>query len=205
MPRQNTRRQRTLAVSREPRQLVLRVTLREITPSVWRSVRVPDAFTLHQLHRVLQIVFSRLDYHLYAFDFGDRHFEAPDPEAEEPSEDSTTATLAGLGLRKDSRFEYVYDFGDNWVHDVVVEQQLPMPAESSPDWSPRLIDGQRASPPEDAGGPFAYAELVAALRDRSHPEHKQMRDWVGPHFDPERFDPWSIDHALTLAVAWGAI
>lgn len=205
MSREQAGRKRPLAVSPEPRQLLLRVTLREIRPSVWRAVRVPEVFTLHQLHRVLQIVFSRLDYHLYAFDIGERRFEAPDPEAEEPSEDSTIATLAALGLRAGSRFEYVYDFGDNWVHDVLVEQHLPMPAESSPDWSPRLVDGQRASPPEDAGGPFAYEELVAALRDKSHPEHKQMRDWVGPQFDPERFDPWSIDHALALAVAWGAI
>jgi hypothetical protein len=24
-------------------------------------------------------------------------------------------------------------------------------------------------------------------------------------FDPERFDPWALDHALSLAAAWGAI
>ena len=115
------------------------------------------------------------------------------------------ATLAGLGLRADSRFEYMYDFGDDWVHDVLVEVQLPMPADGGPDWSPRLIGGERASPPEDAGGPFAYEQLVTALCDKNHPEHAELRAWVGPHFDPERFDAWSTDHALALAVAWGAI
>jgi len=59
---------------RTPRQLVLRVTLRDIEPAIWRRVRVPDQLTLQQLRRVLQIVFSRLDYHLYEFQIGERRF-----------------------------------------------------------------------------------------------------------------------------------
>jgi len=191
--------------TRVPKQHLLRVTMREIDPPIWRLVRVPDAFTLHQLHRVLQIVFSRLDYHLYAFEVDGRRFEAPDPEAEHPSEDATVTRLRDLGLSAGSQFMYVYDFGDDWEHDVMVERILPMPPETGPDWSPRLIGGNRAAPPEDAGGPHGYAAMINALGDPEHPEHAGYRQWVGPGYDPERFDAWSLDHALALVAAWGAI
>jgi hypothetical protein len=198
------RAQRSRA-TRAPKQQLLRVTMRAIDPPIWRLVRVPDAFTLHQLHRVFQIVFSRLDYHLYAFEVGARRFEAPDPEAEHESEDATVTPLRDLTLSAGSRFTYVYDFGDNWEHDVVVERIVPMPPETGPDWSPRLIGGERAAPPEDAGGAHGYAAMLDGLRDPEHSEHQEYRQWVGSGYDPERFDPWSLDHALALVVAWGAI
>lgn len=175
----------------------------EITPAIWRLVRVPDRFSLHQLHRVLQIVFSRLDYHLYAFDVGERRFEAPHPDSE--AEDASAIALSDLALSKDSRFTYLYDFGDGWEHDITVEAVLPMPSERGPDWSPRLLAGERAAPPEDAGGAPGFLEAVEALRDPTNPRHKEIRNWAGDTYDPDKFDAWAVDHALALAVAWGAI
>ena len=184
-------------------QILLRVTMREITPPIWRLLRVPDQFTLHQLHRILQIAFARLDYHLYAFEVGSRRFEAPGPESE--GEDATAIPLSEFGLTRGSQFAYLYDFGDGWGHDITVEALLPMPSENGPDWSPRLLDGARAAPREDAGGPPGFQRVVAALGDPTHPEHEEIRRWVGATYDPEKFDAWAVDHAITLAVAWGAV
>ena len=184
-------------------QLLLRVTMREIKPPIWRLLRVPDSFTLHQLHRVLQIAFSRLDYHLYAFELGPRRFEAPDPESE--SEDAARVILSDLDLTPGSQFAYLYDFGDGWEHDIAVEAVLPMPSQNGPDWSPRLLDGRRAAPPEDAGGSAGYERIVAVLSDPAHPEHEEIRSWAGAAYDPEKFDAWAVDHALALVVAWGAV
>ena len=89
-----------------------------ITPPIWRLIRVPDRFTLHQLHLVLQIVFSHLDYHLYEFQLGSHRFEAPDPESE--AEDATAIKLCDLALSPRSQFTYVYDFGDGWRHSIAV-------------------------------------------------------------------------------------
>ena len=44
--------------------------------------------------------------------------------------------------------------------------------------------------PEDAGGPYGYAGLLATLADPGHPDHEEMRDWVGRPFDPSGFDPY---------------
>jgi hypothetical protein len=79
--------------TRLPRRLVLRVTLGDIDPPIWRRLLIPDRLTLHQLHRVLQLVFGWQDYHLYAFEVGDRRFEAPGPRAAR-TEETVSAALA---------------------------------------------------------------------------------------------------------------
>jgi hypothetical protein len=48
-------------------------------------------------------------------------------------------------------------------------------------------------------------EILEALEDRNHPRHQEIRDWAGATYDPNKFDAWAIDHALALAVAWGAV
>jgi hypothetical protein len=68
---------------------------------------------------------------------------------------------------------------------------------------PILIDGARAGPHEDSGGRWSHAEMLKALRNRRHPQHRQYRDWIEPTYDPERFDPWLAGQNLMLAAAWG--
>lgn len=185
----------------KPRLLSLRITLADIDPPVWRYVRVPDAYTLHQLHRVIQLLFGWLDYHLYSFQVGERRFEEPLEEAED--EDATAVRLADLALKRDARFTYTYDFGDNWVHEIVVEGVYIAIPLDHPEM-PVLRGGQRAGPPEDCGGPGGYARMLEVLRDPGHPEHGECRRWAGP-FDPEQFDERMACNTLILAAAWGAI
>ena len=187
-------------------ELVLRVTLREITPPIWRRVRVPGRYTLHQLHRVVQLLFGWQDYHLYEFEAAGRRFATPDDEGwdEIPSEDATQTTLHDLELRTGAELRYTYDFGDSWEHEIVVER-LVSPSGASDEALPMLLGGARAGPPEDAGGSSGYARLVEALRDPGDPEHGEYRTWAGEDYDPERFDPWLANRMLVLAAAWGAV
>jgi hypothetical protein len=186
----------------KPRALELRITLAQIEPSIWRYVRVPDEYTLDQLHRVIQLIFGWQDYHLYSFEAGERLFEEPDAEAR--GEDSTVVRLADLKLEKGARFTYTYDFGDDWVHEIEVKDvYISTPRDDEPPF-PVLLGGARAGPQEDSGGPHGYQQMVDALRDPRHPEHKDYRLWAGV-YDPERFDVWMARNNLTLAAAWGAI
>jgi hypothetical protein len=185
-----------------PRLLHLRITLAEIEPPIWRVIRVPDAYTLHQLHRVIQLAFGWLDCHLYMFEVGDRRFDEPLEDAE--YEDSTAVHLRDLALGEDAYFTYTYDFGDDWMHEIVV-QGAYIPARMDGDPAlPVLLGGERAGPPEDCGGPRGYAEMVQAIGDPDHPAHGIYRRWVGDH-DPERFDVRTARNGLALAAAWGAI
>jgi hypothetical protein len=184
----------------KPRQVVLHVALEHIEPQIWRRIRVPESYSLHQLHRILQIVFSWLDYHLYAFQVGNRRFEKPSRESE--YESSIAFTLGDLQLKAGQRFVYTYDFGDDWRHSITVESFLPLPSRDDGDWSPRLMAGARAAPPEDCLGPPGY-ELM--LKSRLDSETGEVWASIPEGFDPERFDPWALDHALSLAAVWGAI
>jgi hypothetical protein len=185
---------------------VLRVTLRDTAPPIWRRVRVPGRYTLHQLHRVFQLLFGWQDYHLYEFEVAGRRFSTPDDDRwdEIPSEDATRATLHDLTLQAGAEFLYTYDFGDSWEHEIVVERLVS--AAGAPDEAlPMLLGGARAGPPEDAGGPSGYARLVEALRDPDDPEHQEYRTWAGEDYEPGRFDPWLANRMLMLAAAWGAL
>ena len=70
------------------------------------------------------------------------------------------ARLKVLGLRPGDRFEYVYDFGDAWTHNILVEDAEPFIED---DDLPIVIDGARAGPPEDTGGIHTYQRLLDAL------------------------------------------
>jgi len=84
---------------------------------------------------------------------------------------------------------YEYDFGDGWAHEVVLEAVVPPDAGSK---YPRCLGGERACPPEDCGGPYRYAEFLEAIHDPKHPSHKELLEWAGGEFDPDRFDPGAV-------------
>jgi Plasmid pRiA4b ORF-3-like protein len=59
-----------------------------------------------------------------------------------------------------AEFEYVYDFGDYWQHDLVLESILP----PSPDTLyPRCVAGERSCPPEGVGGAGGYTDYPQAM------------------------------------------
>jgi hypothetical protein len=92
--------------------------------------------------------------------------------------DEQATTLAALALPVGERFRYEYDFGDGWVHDIVIEKidDATTPAR------PVCLAGRRACPPEDCGGPWGYAHLLDVLADPDHEEHEHLCEWVGlPH------------------------
>ncbi|HEX6940576.1 MAG TPA: plasmid pRiA4b ORF-3 family protein, partial [Longimicrobiales bacterium] len=167
---------------------------------VWRRVLVPEEITLHGLHRIVQILMQWYDYHLYDFEIRGERYEAPDHEAE--GADSTQVSLADLGFQPGERFTYRCDFGDNWKHEVVVEERT---ARQRNQWLPWVLEGERAAPPEDCGGVSASAGFFEARSDPMHEEHQQLIDWAGEDYDPNRFDRRFVNHSVIMAWAWGAL
>lgn len=96
-------------------------------------------------------------------------------------------------------FAYQYDFGDSWMHTITVEKIESFAYKMG---CANLVDGQRACPPEDVGGPHGYAEFVKVIQDA--PASPQARDnllWVGGSFDPDAFERRSANAAL-LRMGW---
>ncbi len=180
------------------RMMILRITLMDIQPPVWREVVVPAPITLDMLHHVIQASMPWRDTHLHEFMIDGVRYEAPSDEdfdAEPKALDEGRYRLADLVSQGD-RFLYTYDFGDNWRHEIKVVTYEPK--EGSPDtvW-PTCIDGKRACPPDDCGGVSGYEELVKALGDPEHEEHEELVRWAGP-FEPELF---SITQAAAFVQA----
>ena len=168
----------------------LKVTLRGSKPAIWRRVVVPGDLNLQHLHRVIQDAMGWEGSHLHSFEVAGVEFGAPASAAsgfESEMKSENRYTLERLVGVKD-RFTYTYDFGDHWLHQVVVEKV--MPGESS---APSVVAGARACPPEDCGGVYGYAELVAALADTDHPRHAEMAEWVPPDWQPDQFDLAAAD------------
>ncbi len=81
--------------------------------------------------------------------------------------------------------KYEYDFGDDWVHEVLLEKILPRERGTV---YPKCVDGRRACPPEDCGGVGGYENLLEIIRDPENEEYEEMLEWLGGDFDPEDFD-----------------
>ncbi len=176
----------------------LRIVLREIDPPVWRRVLVRSTTTLAELHAILQDVMGWQNYHLWEFIIGSNHYEAPDPDA--TGRDATKVKIKDLNLEIGDTFEYVYDPGDDWEHDIVVEDRLA----AEPDQAyPACTGGARACPPEDAGGPHRYAEILEIMQNPEHPEFRETADWLADSFHPEAFDLRTTNRILMLAFGGG--
>src|SRR5713101_8478787 len=97
------------------------ITLRGIRPPIWRRVQVPRTIRLAALHQVIQTVFGWTDSHLHQFVVAGRTYGQPDDFAE-AIVDETTVTLAHAVGSRIKRFAYIYDFGDDWEHEILVEK-----------------------------------------------------------------------------------
>jgi hypothetical protein len=173
----------------------LKVTLRDIHPPIWRRIQVWEDTTLAQLHTILQIVMGWEDYHLHEFLIGRRLYSVPDPDDimyERKVVDESHVPLGEVVPRVGTEFSYLYDFGDSWEHDLILEAIL-LPETTAQ--YPICIGGERCTPPEDVGGIPGYEEYLAVLVDPEHEEHGNMLQWRGP-FDPESFAPDQVNQEL---------
>lgn len=164
-----------------PEQIVaLHIQLRGIEPAIWRRVEVPDNFTLRRVHDVIQATFDWFDYHLHQFFVAGRQYGMPEVEGDDwggprlySSKNVRLSKLLEWGVES---FDYIYDFGDDWIHDITIEKV------GHPDQGveyPVLVGGERRAPPEDVGGPPGFFEFVEAMMDRNHPDHDEVFEWYG--------------------------
>ena len=149
---------------------VIKVSLYGAKPPVWRRLEVPSAMTLDRLHEVLQAAFEWEDCHLHQFETVCGEFGNPDRAADwsELSDESAVAFGQVAGAER-AKAVYLYDFGDDWRHDIVVEKILPaVPGVAYP----RCTGGKGAGPEEDSGGIWVYNDERAdggRSRDRFDP------------------------------------
>ena len=163
---------------------VVRVSLRYVEPEVWRRVSVVYEMPLPKFADVPQQAMGWEGYHLHMFDVGGVLF-GPADENSDHLINENAAKLTHVLPRVESALRWDYDFGDGWEHDVLVEAIEPLNPKTK---YPVVLDGDRACPLEDVGGPPGYEDLLRVLSNPKHKEHKHMVDWAPKGFDPAVFD-----------------
>jgi hypothetical protein len=170
----------------------IKVTLEGSKPTIWRRLLVPANLTLGDLHYIIQIAMGWTDSHLHQFHIGGKYYGVPHPDMDLVNEERVK--LAQIIPGEKFKFRYEYDFGDSWMHAILVEKVLD--AEPGKPY-PICVKGKMHGPPEDCGGVWGYADFVDAMADPKHPEHKNMKEWYGEAFDPEAFDIDEVNRMLT--------
>jgi hypothetical protein len=164
------------------------ITLLDIKPAIWRRIQVPDC-TLTEFHEYIQAAFGWENYHLHQFEIDGVQYSQPAPDGHDfdmDFEDETDVLLSKLLPKsaKQTRWIYEYDFGDGWRHEILFERFPPNDPKAK---YPVCLEGERACPPEDCGGPPGYVDYLDAIADSQDERHEEMIEWRGP-FDPDAFD-----------------
>ena len=165
----------------------IKILLQDSEPPIWRRVRVPRDILLFDLHTVIQFAMGWQNDHLHEFVIAKKRYGEPQSDQFDFGMDVVDEGIVRLNgvAKKNAKFLYLYDFGDDWRHLIHIEREIIDPANTR---SVICCDGANACPPEDIGGIYGYAEKVAILADANDPEHKEMRKWMGEDFDPSHFD-----------------
>jgi pRiA4b ORF-3-like protein len=182
----------------------LRITLQEILPPIWRLIQVPSTLRLCCLHDALQAAIGWTNSHLHRFEKDGKQWGAPEHFEDDDIDilDESRTRISDILTTPGDSVLYVYDFGDDWRHSVMLEKLLPV---SGTTGRPVCVAGGRHCPPEDVGGVPGYQEFLEVVFNPSHEEFDHYVGWAeGPspvnqsvgRFQPEEFDVRAVNDTL---------
>ena len=103
---------------------------------IYRQIACLGNQSLDDLHRAIFSAFDRYDEHLYSFYFPPKptqnirlirssaqysHPMALDGITFHEQHDATDVTIESFGLKEKQKFYYLFDYGDEWWHEVTYE------------------------------------------------------------------------------------
>lgn len=151
-----------------------------------------NAFDLKRLRtkldRIIQDAMGWTNSHLHAITIEDKRYGAQerddweiDPHLQDEKRYAIRDVLGDAGFE----FTYVYDFGDDWMHRIIVERiEVATPINN---WV-MCVAGENACPPENVGGPPGYEAFRVVMADKSHTEFADYWNRIGGPFDTAAFD-----------------
>ena len=173
----------------------LRISLDGAKPPVWRRLLV-RSISLELLHHVIQLAMGWHDSHLHGFDVCNVRVPLVEDGAAIDERGISIAQLQAAGIKK---LRYIYDFGDDWKHTILIEnasESLRNPV------YPQCVAGKGACPLEDVGGVRQWSGLLESLQ---HPDRglggelEALLDRVGKGYAPPSFDVEKINLRLQKA------
>lgn len=174
----------------------IKISLLGSKPKIWRRLLVPSTILLPDFHTAIQIAMGWNNDHLHQFIDGNQFYGVKDVNDEFSINDYKKTKLSLLLKNEKDKFKYEYDFGDSWIHDILLEKILPANNNLK---QVVCLDGKMNCPPEDSGGIWGYGEMLEILKQPTHKEYESNLEWLGEDFDPEYFN---IDTVNNVFVNW---
>ena len=175
----------------------LKIELAGSRPKIWRRFIVSSDNLLSDLHKIIQSVMGWSNSHLHQF-IKDETFYSVRMKDDTFWDDSNNVDYKKLKIsdliqKEQDQVEYEYDFGDSWIHNIILEKVLKAETQTV---YPVCIAGKMNCPPEDCGGIWGYANILKILKKTDHPEYLSLSEWLGEEFDPQYFSTDEINQRL---------
>ena len=122
----------------------LKVTLKGIRPPVWRRIEVTGETPLDRLHQILQIAMGWADIHLHEFVVNGISYGDTSMDTGRDMKNEKRVSLSKVLSVEKTKFSYIYDWGDYWEHEILLEKILPLQTGTR---YPVCLAGKRACPP----------------------------------------------------------
>lgn len=181
--------------------LQLKISIKGAKPPIWRRVLVQNDTTFEELHFIIQDIFNWEGDHLHLFNGINSYCDVELLEdsfghGNQTFDESEYLISSELQNEKD-KLRYIYDFGDDWVHEVLLEKMLEVDEKKE---YPACIKGKRNGPLEDCGGMWGYRQITYAINNNDYEGLEFYFDEDGEFFyedfDPEFFDIDEINRRL---------
>ncbi|MGC9151604.1 MAG: plasmid pRiA4b ORF-3 family protein [Microbacter sp.] len=177
----------------------IKIVLKGSKPRIWRRILIPSNLSLSDFHLAIQVVMGWTNSHLHQFIKDDLYYtmrlQDDDFWDEMNYIDYKGMMIRNLLSKEKDRVIYEYDFGDSWIHDVLLEAIVPKDSTLK---YPVCLAGKMSCPPEDCGGIWGYADMLEILKNPEHEEYESYVEWLDEDFDPKYFSVEEVNKRLRL-------
>ena len=163
----------------------IQISLNGSTPKIWRRIQLKSDTLLPDLHDIIQITMGWRNSHLHQFIKNKEFYGDPSLDEDFDTVDYRKIKLSAMLKKDKDSMKYEYDFGDGWIHTILLEKILPVDPNTM---YPICLVRKMHCPPEDCGGVWGYSDLLKIIKDPKHEEYEDYIEWLWDDFDPKEFD-----------------
>jgi hypothetical protein len=168
----------------------LKIILTGTNPIIWRRIHILANSSLRTLQYTIADVMEWKYMHLYIFLIGEDEYGDPDLDSEFEGWLDDSKMTVGRIVKNYQEFKFVYDFEDNWTHQVIFEDILDADINEQ---YPVCVSGENASPPEDCGGVHGFEEFKKSVPVVKWRQPENFWESMATSKDDSGFDPHFFD------------
>ena len=190
----------------------LKISLDGSRPLIWRRIIVPSTYTFFDLHVAIQDAMGWYDCHLHQFFDKSPHFPSRDykiitypheevgmPMVDVAELDETKTYLCDFLKKEKDTVTYEYDFGDSWMHTVMLEKIIPYEKGMK---LPDIVSGKNMCPWEDSGALWGFYDKIEILKNKKGRDYKYIKEWAMEVHGYEKDEEIDITFFNKEAIEW---